>query len=72
MNREQIAVIIMFILFVASFGILIHMGLEYQKLADECRSEYGGTFDSGYCTYIRDGNSYSRYMTKDSLGGKGE
>lgn len=72
MNREQISVIIIVIFFVVSFGILIHMGFEGQKLADECRSKYGGTFNSGYCNYIRDGNSYSKYMTKDALGGRGE
>lgn len=68
MNRKQTIAIIIFILFAVSSGTLLHIGLEGQKLADECRSNYGGTFDSGYCNYIRNGNSYSKYMTKDALG----
>lgn len=72
MNKHQVAGIIIFIVVMLFFVTIGYIGIEGQKIADECRNKYGGTFDSGYCNYIRDGNSYSKYMTKDVLGGKGE
>ncbi len=62
LNKEQILAIVMILAIMSLFGYIAYLGVEGQKLADECRNKYGGTLENEYCYYIEDGNSKTKYM----------
>jgi len=66
-RKEIINAIIKLTLLLFIVGLFISLIVDSYKEEPkklDCRENYGGTIQAGYCNYVEDGNSYSKPMSQ--------